>query len=206
VTRIHAERGELDEARALRSSLTDREQSPDLQTRGFALLAAATLYRAEGRPSEACGAAQEAYRCVQASLTPYRADAGAEICEASFMLGEIDRVEQILADWAELAPARRPQSLRAHEARIGARLAALQGEGKTVEGRYRTAAAAFREVGFPFWLAVTLLEHGEWLVAADRADDAEPVLSEARDILERLKARPWHERLERAAGRQAAAV
>jgi predicted ATPase/class 3 adenylate cyclase len=206
VMRIHAERGELDEARALRSSVADRERSPDLQARAMALLAAAALYRAEARPAEALAVAQEAYQHVGAFSWQYRAEAGAEICEASLALGEIGPVEEIVAEWAALRPAQRPRSLEAHEARIMGRLGALRGEGDIVESRYRSAAAGFREVEVPFWLAVTLLEHGEWLAAAGRPDDAEPLLGEARELFQRLKARPWLERLERAAPREAAAV
>jgi hypothetical protein len=54
---------------------------------------------------------------------------------------------------------------------------------------YEAAAEGFRELGLPFWLAVTLLEHGE--LTGD-----ESFLAEAREIFERLEARPWLERLD----------
>jgi hypothetical protein len=47
----------------------------------------------------------------------------------------------------------------------------------------------------PFWLAVSLLEHGEWLVSQRRDSDAEPLLAESREIFERLKAKPWLDRV-----------
>ena len=50
----------------------------------------------------------------------------------------------------------------------------------------------------PFYAAVTLLEHGEWLVEQDRADEAQPLLAEAREIFGRLGAKPWLERTEQA--------
>jgi len=56
-----------------------------------------------------------------------------------------------------------------------------------------SAAALFRELGVPFWLGVTLLEHGELLAASG---EAEPLLTEAEELFERLGARPWLERLE----------
>jgi hypothetical protein len=65
------------------------------------------------------------------------------------------------------------------------------------EAGFKTAAAGFREYNFPFWLAVTELEHGEWLVAQGRAGEAEPLLSEAREIFDRLEATPWLERVSR---------
>jgi hypothetical protein len=45
---------------------------------------------------------------------------------------------------------------------------------------------------------MTLLEHGEWLTEQGRGVDAKPLIEEAREIFERLKARPWIERLEKA--------
>ena len=46
----------------------------------------------------------------------------------------------------------------------------------------------------PFYLAVTQLEHAEWLAAQGASDEAEPLLAEAREIFERLEAAPWLER------------
>jgi len=50
----------------------------------------------------------------------------------------------------------------------------------------------------PFWLAVTLLEHGEWLTGQRRPDDAESPLNEARELFGSLRATPWLDRLDRA--------
>ena len=60
---------------------------------------------------------------------------------------------------------------------------------------FKAAAAGFREYDIPFWLAVTLLEHGE--LTGDPA-----LLDEARGIFEELKATPRLERLDRT-GRRA---
>jgi hypothetical protein len=50
----------------------------------------------------------------------------------------------------------------------------------------------------PFWLAITLTEHAEWLTRADRGSDAEPLLAEARATFEGLDAKPWLTRIETA--------
>jgi hypothetical protein len=42
----------------------------------------------------------------------------------------------------------------------------------------------FLEIGVPFWRAVTLAEHAEWLARHNRADDAEPLLLEARETFQ----------------------
>jgi hypothetical protein len=76
-------------------------------------------------------------------------------------------------------------------------VAALRGEDAAVEPGFAAALQGFRQVGMPFEIAVTLLELAEWLAAQSRHGEAEPALTEAREILERLKARPWLERLAR---------
>ena len=42
-----------------------------------------------------------------------------------------------------------------------------------------------------FYLAVTQLEQAEWLAEQGRADEAEPLLAEARETFEQLGATPW---------------
>ena len=49
-----------------------------------------------------------------------------------------------------------------------------------------------------FYLAVTLLEHAEWLARQARAEEAEAPLAEAREIFEGLSASPWVERCDAA--------
>ena len=95
---------------------------------------------------------------------------------------------------------------RAQRDRFGARLAAIRGETDRVEPGFKSAVGLFREIGTPFWLGETLLEHGEWLSAQGRADEANPLFDEAREIFERLEARPRLERLEKVAGPHAEVV
>jgi len=42
---------------------------------------------------------------------------------------------------------------------------------------------------------VTLLEHGEWLAGEDRPAEAAPLLAEARELFDELRAEPWLARL-----------
>ena len=90
--------------------------------------------------------------------------------------------------------------LRAHSARFRAHLADREGEAAEVHRLFRGAAGLYREIGAPFYLAVVQLEHGEWLTALGRAKEAEPLLSEAREVFERLEAAPWLERAEKVGG------
>jgi hypothetical protein len=61
---------------------------------------------------------------------------------------------------------------------------------------FRGAAALFRELAMPFPMAVTMLEHGEWLAGAAAA----PLLVGAAEACGELGARPWIERLDRSPG------
>jgi len=54
----------------------------------------------------------------------------------------------------------------------------------------------FRQVPDPFDLATTLVEHAAWLLRTGRGDQAGPLVAEAREIFERLGARPSLDRLE----------
>ena len=58
----------------------------------------------------------------------------------------------------------------------------------------------------PFYLAATLLEHAEWLIGRHRAEEAGPLLDEAREAFRTLQARPWLERVERASAALAGQV
>ncbi len=90
-----------------------------------------------------------------------------------------------------------PPFLRAQALRFRARLAALRGSTQEVERGFKAAAGAFRELSTPFWLAVTLLEHAEWLSDQGRPRDAEPLFDDAQETFERLKATPWLDRVAR---------
>ena len=48
----------------------------------------------------------------------------------------------------------------------------------------------------PFYLAVVQLEHAELLASLGRSDECGPLLAEARETFERLRATPWLERLD----------
>jgi hypothetical protein len=89
-------------------------------------------------------------------------------------------MRELLERIESLRPVERPRLLEAHAHRFRAK---LTGD----EAGYRAAAAFFRERSLEFWLAVTLLEHGE-------ATGTEALVHEAREIFERLGATPWIER------------
>ena len=82
------------------------------------------------------------------------------------------------------------QSLRAK-----GRLAMNSGKSSEVESLMGVAIELFRQLPAPFWMAVTLLEQGEWLIKQDREDEAVPMVDEAHGIFAALRAGPWLQRV-----------
>jgi len=200
--------GRLEDARHLVSLHARHEDSTDIQERACYRAANAVVLHAEGKEREALAAADEA---LTTTLPIRPGDQSVKMAfpqalEAALALGERGRAEQLLATIEALPPGRLAPSLRAHAARFRARVAADDGEARKAERGFAAAAATFREYGMPFWLAVTMTEHGEWLTAEDRSAEAEPLLAEARETFERLEATPWLARLGSAEARPRAEV
>ena len=203
---MHAQRGELERAEELLALGAQLAGSGDLQDRAAYRATRAVVLQAQDRHAEALRAAGEALE-HRDQLGP--GSQGVKVglvaaVEAALALGDLDRVEELLAIVDRLRPGERPPSLDAQATRFRARLADARGRPERVEAGFKAAAGLLRELGMTFWLAVTLLEHGEWLAAGDRPGEAAPVLEEAGAIFERLGARPWSDRLGRldlAAGR-----
>jgi class 3 adenylate cyclase/predicted ATPase len=203
---ILVEQGRVQEASELLDSYAPFERSADVQERVAYMAAKAVVLRAQGRLDEALAAGLEALDGRSALGTTYP---GVKVgfvmaAEAALALGDTARMEDLLALPAGFGVGETTPYWRAQTGRLEARFAAARGEPDAVEPRFKTAAGLFREIGVPFWLAVTLTEHGEWLREQGRADESGPLLDEAREVFDRLAARPWLERVER--GTRAAAV
>jgi hypothetical protein len=113
--------------------------------------------------------------------------------EAALALGDRDRAEHLLATVAAIAPGLSTPFLRAHTIRFRARLADTT---EHADDLFASAADAFRDIGFSFYLAVTLLEHAELLTRVERPEGA-VLRKQAREIFEQLGATVW---ISRAAG------
>jgi tetratricopeptide (TPR) repeat protein len=197
VVEAHCQRGNIEGARSLLKLNAHLSESEDMQASMGYLLAEAQVLRAEGKLAEALQAASgaSASRDLLGSTFLFAKLGLVEALEAAFALGDTEKVRELIDDVDSLRPGERPPLLEAHAHRFRAKLA---GD----EASFTAGAALFRERGMVFWLAVTLLEHGESLVEQDRADEAGPLLAEAREIFERLKATPSLERVTAAAAEQ----
>jgi class 3 adenylate cyclase/tetratricopeptide (TPR) repeat protein len=185
---IYCQRGQLDEARRLAARFEHLEESSDIQDRSAHLGVTAALRRAEGRLEEAleAGAATipsgeilgPAFQGVKHGVV--------DALEAALALGDTAKADELFGFVDGLAPGVRPGYLDIHALRLRARLA---GDAAGLAA----AAARFRALEVPFWLAVTLVEHAEVL---GEGLEAERSQAEAREIFVRLKATPWLERVD----------
>jgi hypothetical protein len=180
-------RGDIAGARSRLDLSAELKVSDDAQARYGYLFAEAHVLRAEGRPTDALAALEPVFAggfgitflTMKLSLV--------EALEAAFALGDTGAVQEQLDRLEALRPGERPVLLEAHVHRFRAKLA---GD----EAGFRAAASLFRERSLEFWLAVTLLEHGEHLAEQNRGTEARRLLTEAREIFARLGAAPWLER------------
>ena len=196
VALIHCERGDLDAAGALLAAADALRDSDNLQLRANYAGVEARLLRAQGRHAEALASAERALATLgELAITDSLIKAAlVEATETALALPDLDKAEELLAIPESLDPGELTPFLHANTARLRARLDAARGNHEHVEERFNTAAGLFREVGLAFHLAVTQLDHAEWLTAQGRAGEAEPPLAEARRTFERLQATPWLQR------------
>jgi class 3 adenylate cyclase/tetratricopeptide (TPR) repeat protein len=194
VLEIRVHRGEVEEAARLLSHYEPLKDSSDIQNLTMFVAASATVARAEGRLEEALNRGVEAAEIVRRGgreAAQAVKQGLVEAIEAALALGDTKQAEELVASIEAVPPGLRSPYLGAQALRFRARLSASDDAALET---FDAAAKQFRELGTPFWLAVTQLEQGERLVAAGHAGDAEPLLAEARDIFGTLEATPWLER------------
>ena len=191
--RVH--RGQYEEAQHSARLFAELEASADVQEQAQVRLAEATLQLAAGHHAEALRSAElalETRGAMGVSCVAVK-ESFVVAMEASFALGDA-RLDELLAIVDALPPGNSPTFLKAHAARFKARLAARGSHPGDAGSLFAQACTLFRELAFPFYLAVTLLEQGEWLRAVGRHEESEPLLAEARSVFERLGAKPWLDR------------
>jgi hypothetical protein len=190
---VHCERGNHDVASALLAAGGDLRDSDNAQVRALYAGIEARVLRAEGRPADALASAERGLATLgELDVTDmFIKRALVEAAEAALTLSNLDKVEELLALPESLDPGRMTPFLQAQTARLRARLEAARGQQQQVDDRFRSAAALFRESDLVFYLAVSQLEHAEWLAGQGRDQEAQPLLTEAREIFEQLQATPW---------------
>jgi predicted ATPase/class 3 adenylate cyclase len=197
---VQVHRGEIQEAEKFVDELPELAMSADAQERGAYASGKALLVLATGSPSEALPLAREglALHDVVGLNAEYIKELFVIALEAALALDDLEQAEEVLAIVEAIPPGSSSQYLQAQASRFRARLAAVRVETEEADRRFKRATGLFREIAAQFYLAVTQLEHGEWLTGQGRAGEAEPLLAESGETFERLEATPWLERLDAA--------
>jgi tetratricopeptide (TPR) repeat protein len=189
--RLH--RGQRDDATRYMSLFAELETSADTQERSQVLFAKASVLFAEGRYDEALQNALAAFEQRHTMSVRYEAvkEAFVVAVDAALALGDLAQADRLLGVIEALPPGQVTPFLRSQRTRFRARLAEASGDTGTAEELFVAAAEAFRDIGFPFYLAVTLLEHAELLQRLDRPGEAAPRSAQAREVFQQLGAAPW---------------
>jgi class 3 adenylate cyclase/tetratricopeptide (TPR) repeat protein len=191
---VEVARGHLAEAGEALERIPQDEA--DLEWRAYHNYARALLLHARGQPAEALAVARVTVDARhELGLMGVVKLVMIEAIAAALDCGDLAEAEALLAIIEGLRPGELGPFLRANGLRLRARLDAQRGLDDGGEERFGGASGGFRELGTPFWLAVTLLEHAEW--RSGRGDDAAALVAEAREIFAKLGATPWLERLAR---------
>ena len=188
--------GRLDEAEEFSALLAELRESDDTQERAAYCCGQARVLLAKGDAEGALRMAEVAI-AVREEMgvgQEYVKEGLVAAFEAACELRDVDKLQELLAVIDTLPPGNRPQFLRAQSLRFRAQLAGLTSDADA-ERLFKGATGLFRELAMPFYLAVTELEHAQWLSEQSRGDEAEPLLTEAKEIFERLGAAPWLDRV-----------
>ena len=199
---VNAFRGRPDDAETLIRRCAEMESSADHQERAAFHLGRADLLLMAGDPAHALEAAELAFaeRESMGITQEYSKQSFVTAVEAALALGDLAKAEELLAVVRRCRPGARPSSCR--RSLLASRHSSPPGRGdaEEAERRFKRATGLFRELALIFYLGITQLEHGEWLATQERIEEAEPLLAEAREMFERLEAKPWLERAARATG------
>jgi ATP/maltotriose-dependent transcriptional regulator MalT len=192
VVRIDVERGDLDEAGRRLDELRDGAGDDPLYRAACAAIDARIL-GGRGRHADALAAVREGLRLLPGVSPTDRMVKLMRITEleAALALGDLGMAEELLAGLDALDPGERTPLLEGNVQRLRARAEAARGRHEGVADAFDRAASVFDEHEMVFLLAVTRLEHAEWLASQGRDDEAAPLFDLARDTFTTLRAAPW---------------
>jgi len=195
ILEVYIQRGQLDQARQMLSRYEELGRSGDAQVQSCYQTAVAAVRFAEGDHRAALAAAEHAFAAREHFGTAAQGPKAGLLhaVEAARALDDQAKLNELLETVEALPVGLRPPLLDATSHRFRAHLA---GSDPGADRHFTTAESQLRALELPFHLAVVQLEHGEWLTARERPDDARQLLAEARETFDRLRALPWLARID----------
>ena len=192
---IHAQRGDVEQARRWYGHLVDGASPEDPQGAAACKVYHARVLRAEGNLREALALAVSVFdmRDDLGPATWHLKLAIEELLECALALDETAKASKVLGVLDALRPGELTPFYRAVRARFRGRIA----EGPEAAAFFREAEQVYESLGAPFLLAMTQLQHAESLAEQGPTTEAEALCSAARAAFEQLGAKPWLERADR---------
>jgi class 3 adenylate cyclase/tetratricopeptide (TPR) repeat protein len=190
-------RGEIAEVRRRLESTPDKELAQQQEVAAFYLLCRAELLLAERKLDDALETAERVIQMRrELTLTHMTVKRALVLAtESALALGDAAKAEELVRIVEGAMPGQVTPWLRAHAARLAARVEHLAASAADLGGAYEVAEDGFRRLGTTFDLGTTLLDHAEWLLASGAVEDAERRLADAETIFEALGANLWIERV-----------
>ena len=189
---IHLARGEFEEASAGVEQYGRGVDLANVQERAAYDAARSSVLCAEGRIDDALEAGLAAFDSREPlGLNHPLVKLGfVAAADAALARGDFERVRQLVAEIDAVPRGLKSPYLAAQAARLDGHLAARADDRERAAGRLKLSAAMLRELAFPYWMAVSLLDYAELVGDSEAAIAA----AEAREIFERLGAVPWVDR------------
>jgi class 3 adenylate cyclase/predicted ATPase len=185
-------RGDAGRADDLAREYTSWVDETNIQASEVGVWSCVICAQAEGRHVDVLAQCLDGLRAEPSLVNPVSAEVLFELgCESAVALASEDGLVELI-DLASRDGIDRTALLDAHSVLQHARLAAMRADD---DPPFAHAVSAFREIGVPFWVANALLEQTEWLAGHGRSDGVGPLLTEAREIFERLRVPPKLERV-----------
>ena len=196
------DRGEAEEARR-RFDLVAPEalETSDLQLRGNALEQAALVAAYEGRPEEALRSCRLRIEMDLEHDEPFSAAIGVRIAaRIASEHGPVGTLRELVGLFADVRDTRLTRYGLAYVNRARGIVAAGEGDEDAAVSAFGLALAAARSAEDAWTVAEVLGDYARALVTFGRADEAEPLLAEDRELWERMGATAQLERLEQVGG------
>ena len=196
LARIAAAGGDIARARELLALGGADVDETDHQLRNVAEWRRAFALELDGRLGDAARVTCDVLPGAIAVSSQSTAETLADIATYARALGSNEVANDALALLEDGPPGSRTRLVESQSHRLRAIVAAIEGREDDAAAEYGIALANARSVGYPYFLAPVLGDYGTWLVSTERADEAAPLLAEARELYEAMGATARIEKLD----------
>ena len=194
---IAVDRGDEERARSLLARLPMDVESSDQQQRSLALGRHQVEAELDGEYQRALAAVDSGIRLtLEVRNAGVIADLLAHACLYARASGDHARALAASAAVDSLPANAHTRAMDSQLYRLRANAAAAAGDDASAAEAYGIALANARNLGYRYWLSPVLYDYGRWLVISGREEEGRPLLDEAREHFEHMRATSWLDKLD----------